>query len=480
MFKPIYKKMKTRLFLFVMLVMGTLRVNAQVKIGDNPNTIDVNSMLELESTNKGFLAPRVALNSVTSVAPLTGTIPEGMLVYSIGGTLSNGFYNWDGSKWVKLNSNTRDNYVLVKSAADFPAPVAGVITLASNTLYEINGTIILTSKINLNNAWITGRDAMNDILVYTAGSGELFTGAGGGNIRYLTLCAPASGTKVFNLNAGGANVNFLVQHSYIGNSYEVGSIKNFGGVIYFQTVGYLGNSNGITFENDSNLVLVNTLWDENNHNTFEKLVGDFGAIQKTIGVMQVYSSNSSVGIDVTGITSVTTAELKNVLFMGTGSYKLGAFSNNWEVETDGLRSEKDEQASGNIYISTPALTTFSASNTPTKVLGSTTIADLFRVSSPTNNRMCYVGKKPRRFQVICSLTGTQTSSNIVYAFYIAKNGSVLPESKQVVKFANNSDQQSVALSCNVNLDPNDYVEVWVSNLTNTIGLTVQSLNLSIQ
>ncbi len=72
---------------------------AQVKIGDNPNTINANSLLELESTNKGFLPPRVALNDKSTIAPLTGTVTAGMLVYSTGGTLADGFYYWNGTAW---------------------------------------------------------------------------------------------------------------------------------------------------------------------------------------------------------------------------------------------------------------------------------------------------------------------------------------------------------------------------------------------
>jgi hypothetical protein len=72
---------------------------AQVKIGDNPTTINQNSLLELESTNKGFLPPRVALNDKSTVAPLTGTVTPGMLVYSSGGTLADGYYYWNGTAW---------------------------------------------------------------------------------------------------------------------------------------------------------------------------------------------------------------------------------------------------------------------------------------------------------------------------------------------------------------------------------------------
>src|SRR5689334_1922134 len=85
----------------------TFHLSAQVKIGDNPNSINSNSLLEMESTNKGFLPPRVALNSASAVSPLTGTVPAGMLVYSTGGTLTNGYYYWDGTEWKYLSNGIK-------------------------------------------------------------------------------------------------------------------------------------------------------------------------------------------------------------------------------------------------------------------------------------------------------------------------------------------------------------------------------------
>jgi len=75
------KNLFVPLFLFSALI-----ANTQVKIGNNPDSINSNSLLELESTNKGFLPPRVALNSISSVTPLTGKVTAGMLLYSTGGT----------------------------------------------------------------------------------------------------------------------------------------------------------------------------------------------------------------------------------------------------------------------------------------------------------------------------------------------------------------------------------------------------------
>src|SRR5690348_14148019 len=102
--------------LAVLLMSSVLKLQAQVKIGDNPNTINANSLLEMESTNKGFLPPRVALNSISSVSPLTGTVPSGMLVYSSGGTLTDGYYYWNGTEW-KMISNGDTKPVLKTASA---------------------------------------------------------------------------------------------------------------------------------------------------------------------------------------------------------------------------------------------------------------------------------------------------------------------------------------------------------------------------
>jgi len=474
--------MKRLMQLVCMLCISTLCSYGQVKIGDNPGTINPNSLLELETTNKGLLAPRITLTSLALPNPLVAPVPTGMLIYNTGGSITNGFYYWTGSAWALINSsmNSRNNFVLVKSVSDFPAPVSGVITLAAGVTYEINGTITLTSSINLNNAWIRGVDAVNDKLIYTPASGGLFTGANGGNIKSITLSAPNAGGSVFNLNAGGANRNLIMENLYILGCNNVGTITGFAGTVFMQTVAYFTNTNGITFTNDTNVVILNTLWDKGNSNTYERFTGTFSSILKTGGAMQVLTANTATAISVSGITGIGSGELKNVMFIGTGTYVGGSFSSRWEVESNGIITEKDDVSTGNIYVSTPAVTNFSAINTPTKVLGTTTSTNLFRVTMPTNNRLTYTGKKAKRFQVISSASIVSSGLNKSYTFYVAKNGTILPESRQQLQLPLTVDRGSITISCTVSLATNDYVELWVANNTDNISITVSTMNLAIK
>jgi hypothetical protein len=122
--------MKFRILFFACFFYLFTQAVAQVKIGNNPTVIDANSLLELESTTKGFLPPRVAINSVSAVAPLTGTVPAGMLVYSTGGTVADGYYYWDGSLWTSFKGESS----LVSKTANATLTKNEKFVLASNSI----------------------------------------------------------------------------------------------------------------------------------------------------------------------------------------------------------------------------------------------------------------------------------------------------------------------------------------------------------
>ena len=96
--------MKTKFCLLVCLcLIMRLHAFSQVKIGDNPTTINNSSLLELETTNKGFVLPRVSITSVNSITPLSAGALSGTVVYNTNsgttGGAGTGIYYWDGSTW---------------------------------------------------------------------------------------------------------------------------------------------------------------------------------------------------------------------------------------------------------------------------------------------------------------------------------------------------------------------------------------------
>lgn len=86
---------------------------SQVKIGNNPTIISSKAILEMESTNKGVLIPRIELTGTNNIAPFSSlsTTDESLLIYNTATTGSGttavipGFYYWNGSIWVLLGSD---------------------------------------------------------------------------------------------------------------------------------------------------------------------------------------------------------------------------------------------------------------------------------------------------------------------------------------------------------------------------------------
>jgi hypothetical protein len=106
---------------------------AQMKLGSNPTTTNADALLEMETTNKGLLLPRVALTSTTAFAPLTAHV-AGMAVYNTAtvGDVTAGYYFNNGTKWVKIadaNASASNLYT-----ADGTLTSARTVTMGANNL----------------------------------------------------------------------------------------------------------------------------------------------------------------------------------------------------------------------------------------------------------------------------------------------------------------------------------------------------------
>lgn len=96
-----------KVFLSVFFAVGLIvSANAQVKVGNNPTTITPSAVLDVESTNKGFMPPRVALTSKTDnttiAAPATGLV---VFNTGTGGFSPAGLVFWNGSEWAQVSTS---------------------------------------------------------------------------------------------------------------------------------------------------------------------------------------------------------------------------------------------------------------------------------------------------------------------------------------------------------------------------------------
>ncbi|PXV62835.1 hypothetical protein CLV62_11751 [Dysgonomonas alginatilytica] len=209
---------------------------AQVGIGTHE--ISPSAMLEVKSSNKGVIFPRIALNSNTDKI----TIPNpstGLTIYNtgLGDFKITGYMSWDGTMWVKLQSE------------DIQAPgVSGIqCTGASMTPSIFKAGVPYEGIMEI--PYVGGNGAS-----YPAGTAIASTGntgltatlqagilqQGNGVLRYTLSGTPlldSPATAYFNINVLGNTCTAGVSGSLV---LEIGSFITFSGI--FNTTGFAGNS----------------------------------------------------------------------------------------------------------------------------------------------------------------------------------------------------------------------------------------------
>jgi hypothetical protein len=99
-------KIPTSITPIFLLFFCSFYTNAQVGIG----TVLPDAALDVTSATDGLLIPRVDLTALNSTSPLTAPLTS-ELIYNTGVSLSPaGFYYWDGSKWVQLQTTTSTSW----------------------------------------------------------------------------------------------------------------------------------------------------------------------------------------------------------------------------------------------------------------------------------------------------------------------------------------------------------------------------------
>ncbi len=110
-------------YLLVLLLFGASSYGQNVGIGTA--TPNASAILELSSTNRGFLMTRVSLAG-TNDATTIPTPATGLLVYNTntsapGATaVTPGFYYWDGTQWVRLLNTQSDDWTIFGNAGTNP------------------------------------------------------------------------------------------------------------------------------------------------------------------------------------------------------------------------------------------------------------------------------------------------------------------------------------------------------------------------
>lgn len=225
------------------LFLVAFSVNAQVGIG---TTVPDNSAeLDVTSTNRGFLMPRVALTSTLDVATITGAEATGLLVYNTA-TIADvvpGFYYWNGTQWVALGGGSAIAGWELLGNLGTNAAINFVGTRdAQNLVFRTNNTQVMSvtvpdgnndTQVVMGTASSWGTEALPMITfngdtntgIWSDGADEF--SLGGGAQEFLTV---AAGPDELIVNEDGDDIDFRVEGDTDVNNFVVDAANNVVGV----------------------------------------------------------------------------------------------------------------------------------------------------------------------------------------------------------------------------------------------------------
>lgn len=386
--------------------------------------------------------------------------------------------------WEEVLTVTSGKSVIVKSMTDFPAAVAGVITLEDATEYVIVDDLSTSDRFVMGaDTLVRAADAVIYVLTYT-GSGTLFSGV---DVSYsiVNLGIIASSGTVFggsDISSPGSSV-LLIQGVIVYSCVNLGNIDNLDTLVTSSCT-FVASSDGFIFTGSSNRQAVSHLC--------EIIMGGGAYYNLGTAIFQAVSVNDyaatlSAGSNLlsgaTASANITTGGLGFISFgrhSGVGTPILGITNADARWQFIGNDDITDTRSDALLSITgNTTETVISVVDTPVLVLGTWNEERVSQFSSTAAGRVTYVGGKNAVIPITASLTcKTASGGDKDVSFYIAKNGTVVSNSKtsNTVKLTNPGNTTIIWQDEAVN---GDYYEIFVENNSDTINIIVIDTKLRI-
>jgi hypothetical protein len=242
--------------LIVILILLLTTVSSQAQVGIGTTTPNASAKLDVTSTNKGFLPPRVTLTGTADVATIASPA-TGLMVYNTAtaGTSPNnvipGYYYWNGAAWTRISNNSNSTILAsstVTVSATITAPTTGTRTI-DRTFAVDNG---ITKKITVQLGYDGGNAGSGDYLFSlplgitfntSAGYNPIFTGTlwSPSISAFCPYIIPISGV----VTIGGAWNQYMFVVPFSSTQYRVGI--GLGNAISFWNSGWFAASTNTLF-----------------------------------------------------------------------------------------------------------------------------------------------------------------------------------------------------------------------------------------
>ena len=373
--------------------------------------------------------------------------------------------------------------VIVASLDDLPAPSLGVITLGPDLIYVLDGDINLgTNTIVLSeNTWIKGFDAAHSSLTGTS-SGNLFTSAVSFTLSGFAVNFP-NGT-IFSCTGGAFESAYLKEFT-INSAVSLGVFTDWyslfwdkGAAVSFTNPLHLvGTCNIAIFDLVSFLYTYATAVDLNTA-TFNTISFYRCGFANALATNHIIVAPSGANLNLHKEGRINFCTFADIAVEVSG---YSPADPNWEAFDNVHLGNTAKAAHG--YMHTLTSTTGLASNVPAVINAATNwvsgIADQFTIS--TAGRFTFNGLTETTFSITAGVVGTAASgTNVDFNHWLYVNGvTKVVGSKTTREYNSAATGSPTPCMAILELQPGDYLEVWVENVGGTNDWDSHLINMKI-
>ena len=389
------------------------------------------------------------------------------------------------------------NEVIVRSEACLPAPVAGVITLAANTIYSVFGVVTLTpgnSIVSPATTLVRGRLALLDQIV-----GDV----NGPLVSYVD----AVSTDKFDLR------NLGLQNTNTGASSTALTANAPNGTLRIEQCRVVGGLHGLALTACASASLLSTAFTAANGGDALRVSGTVVAIAADLSSFQTSGVNGN-GISILAgatVTTLTVTQTGFVLLAVTSAgirkdpaatvttvyvtravpFGVGTLNAGWDQGTLGWTVQAspplpDSVAGGGSTITTGLDFTraFAASGTYYDVTDGLAHyalnpgSERFSLVSNVNGEIRYIGTKTRRFLLQGMVNASKAGTAVIGDVTLAVGGAPVAASSAQVQ-VDTRINAFPTMPVVVLLAPNDTIKVQIKNETNTNSFTIHTAGITV-
>ncbi len=367
--------------------------------------------------------------------------------------------------------------VIVSQLSDFPTPVASVITLASDTQYQlVNDVNIGVNRfIAADNCVVAGSDSSVIALTYT-GTGDMFTGTAV-DFRVGRITLSAVNGRVFNMSDVTATKLFQVIDMTISGCKDVASITGYAAA-QINNVAMTFSQSGITFTGTMGAFVSNTILGiATTTGSIFDLTGatlnsftDSNSIYFLLNAATVLLKGDAASANITTLGTLANSRVSGP---GTALSGITATDAKWQfalndaiqdTRTDALLSLQGNSTNTVIAVAT----------TPVKVAGTWVVEFNSQMTGDTTGRATLDTVKKTKLPVTASVSIEPVSGGAQdISCYIALNG-VIEAGSQRTATTSPGSPISITIPWQINADPADFIEIWVANDAGTTDLLASS------